>query len=69
MKIRYCDKVPLIGSCEVGWGSLSGGEYHSCHDEPKEKNCRYLVEDDTKTGSIRVEEKKDGQARGKMRGL
>jgi hypothetical protein len=44
--IRYCETAKSkIIPCNVGLGSCSDLDYHFCHDEPKEENCRYLVDD------------------------
>jgi len=44
MKVRYCDTIlKQWKPCEVGWGSLDGSGLKSCTDEPKEKNCRLIV--------------------------
>ena len=51
VKIRYCDSATyFLGSCDVGWGmettNPDGSVLHkTCHDEPKEQNCHYLMEE------------------------
>ena len=59
MKIRYCHANNFKNpSCPVGWGTLrwtkdtclGGGMVivsESCADEPKERNCKYLVDDES----------------------
>lgn len=45
MKVRYCQANNLKNSpCPVGWGSADSRGTKSCLDEPKEANCKYLVE-------------------------
>jgi len=51
MKVRYCQENNFNNPpCPVGWGSAHSDQGSICHiesclDDPKEKYCRYLVDD------------------------
>jgi len=46
MRVRYCHtEFGKTIPCQVGWSNMdSNGKSESCLDEPKEKNCRNLVD-------------------------
>ncbi len=44
--IRYCQTARAkLSPCKVGHGSYSAVGCVVCYDEPKEINCRYLVDE------------------------
>ena len=44
--IRYClTERQKLAPCEIGWGSIGHDGCYTCHDEPQEKNCRMLVDE------------------------
>ncbi len=46
MKVRYCHANNFKNPpCSVGWEIIGPGYSHSCTDDPKEVNCKYLVYD------------------------
>lgn len=47
--IRYCltERAKLV-PCDTGSGSVGSEGFHSCWDEPQEKNCHMLVDENTR---------------------
>lgn len=46
--IRYCfTKRQDLSPCDAGWGACSSDGCSSCMDEPQEKNCHNLVDENT----------------------
>lgn len=44
-KVRYCETAASqLMPCNVGWGQMGNDGFKDCFDEPKEENCRYLID-------------------------
>jgi len=43
---RYCEfDISRVFPCTVGWGSIDADGVKTCHDDPVEGNCRFIIRD------------------------